>query len=222
MKRVHFSKPWIHSLLFLLPLCGGSVWLRHHHGLDARLLRGTELADFRLSPAEMTRHSPARMAAAISRARRLDFRERAILRAAVLYQLDPRLLVAVAMRESRMNPEARGAAGEIGMFQIMPITARHWAEVTGHQIPSEIELFDVYRNAEISAWYLRRGMDAFAHRANPLPFALAYYNAGPTRARQWDKDMGQMDMANGEDFLPHIPFASTREYVRVVMNELKN
>ena len=211
------SRAGIHCLVCLLPLCGGSLYLRHHHALDALLLRGSELADFDLGADALARHDPERLAAAFARARRLEPQERAILRAAALFRLDPRLLVAVAMRESRMNPLARGAAGEIGMFQIMPITARHWAEVTGNPVPTEEDLFDVSRNAEISAWYLRRGLDTFAHRDNPLPFALAYYNAGPTRAREWERGVPE-----GEDFLPHIPFASTREYVRVILNALED
>lgn len=134
--------------------------------------------------------------------------EQGILRASRLYHLDVKLLQAVAYQESRMNPDARGKAGEIGMFQIMPNTAKHWADVTGNPIPTEAQLFRVHTNAEIAAWYLRRGLNQFDHRADPLPFALAYYNAGPSRAIAWEKNL-PAELA----FHEYIPFPTTRKYV---------
>ncbi|MCC5847315.1 MAG: transglycosylase SLT domain-containing protein [Verrucomicrobia bacterium] len=191
--------------------------IRRHHDFDRRLLAGTSLDELRLTEAHWETYNPEALARAFQRAKGLSETDRGILRAAALYRLDPRLLVAVAMRESRMSQQARGAAGEIGMFQIMPNTARHWAQVTGNPVPTEPELFDVNLNAEISAWYLRRGLDAFAHRANPLPFALAYYNAGPSRAQAWERQTPE----NEQNILPYIPFASTREYVRVITEALQ-
>jgi len=140
----------------------------------------------------------------------------ALLGAAAAESLDWRLLRAVAMQESRMNPRARGAAGEIGMFQIMPNTARHWAQRTGHPNPTEEELFAVRLNARISAWYLRQGLAEFAHRSDPLPFALAYYNAGPARIRAWESKM-----ADDDELIPHIPFPSTRSYVTNILQALR-
>lgn len=142
--------------------------------------------------------------------------DQALLTAARQYDLDWRLLRAVAMQESRMNPRARGAAGEIGMFQIMPITARHWAERTGNPVPTEEELFAVTLNARISAWYLRQGLNEFADREAPLPFALAFYNAGPSRIRAWARNVGE-----GEDLIPHIPFPSTRTYITNILATLQ-
>lgn len=140
----------------------------------------------------------------------------ALLGAAAEENLDWRLLRAVAMQESRMNPRARGAAGEIGMFQILPNTARHWAERTGNSNPGEEELFAVNLNARISAWYLRQGLNEFAHRSDPLPFALAYYNAGPTRIRAWERNVPE-----GDDLLSYIPFPSTRTYVSNILQALR-
>ncbi len=201
----------------IVSLSAFAMVMRHHHAFDRHLLAGTTLDEIRLTEAHWQRYSPEALARAFQQAKGLSETDRGILRAAALYRLDPRLLVAVAMRESRMNPLARGAAGEIGMFQIMPNTARHWAQETDNPVPTEPELFDVNLNAEISAWYLRRGLDAFAHRSNPLPFALAYYNAGPGRAVAWEKQTPETE----QNILPYIPFASTREYVRVIMEALQ-
>jgi soluble lytic murein transglycosylase-like protein len=138
--------------------------------------------------------------------------EQAIQRASDMYQVEVRLLEAVAMQETRMNPSARGKAGEIGLFQIMPNTAKHWSEETDNPILTEKELFTPSRNAEIAAWYLRRALDRFTHRQNPLPFALAYYNAGPSRAVKWDKNL-----PNDMSFTDYIPFPSTRKYVTNIL-----
>lgn len=143
--------------------------------------------------------------------------DRALLSASRDHRIDWRLLRAVAVQESRMNPRARGAAGEIGMFQIMPITARHWAEQTGNPVPTEEELFRVSLNAHISAWYLRQGLDEFADREDPVPFALAFYNAGPSRIRAWAREVD-----TPEELIAFIPFPSTRAYVTRVLELYRN
>jgi soluble lytic murein transglycosylase-like protein len=143
--------------------------------------------------------------------------DRALLGAAHEHRIDWRLLRAVAIQESRMNPRARGAAGEIGMFQIMPNTARHWAERTGNPVPTEEELFRTALNARISAWYLREGLDEFADRDDPTAFALAFYNAGPSRIRRWANEVDTAD-----ELIAFIPFPTTRAYVTRILDLYRN
>ena len=128
------------------------------------------------------------------------------------HQVDARLLRAVAITESNLNPKAVGAAGEIGMFQIMPNTAKHWALTTNQPIPSEKQLFRVKTNANISAWYIREGLDEYADKEDPTAYALAYYNAGPSRVRVW-----QNQIPAGISFVDAIPFPSTRRYVNKIL-----
>jgi len=139
--------------------------------------------------------------------------ERALLDAGRLHDVDWHLLRAVALQETRMNPKARGAAGEIGLFQIMPNTAKHWSQRTERDLLTEDQLFRVTNNAEIAAWYLRQGLDRFKHRKDPLPFALAYYNAGPSRAERWEASL-----PDGVPFEQFIPFPTTRKYVQTILN----
>ncbi len=142
--------------------------------------------------------------------------DHALQRAGRIYHVDPLLLRAIGMRESRLNPKARGAAGEIGMFQIMPNTAKHWAEVVKRENPTEEQLFRVSLNAEICAWYIRRGLDRFDHQEDPLPFALAFYNAGPSRAVRWEKELPEHI-----EFTRFIPFPSTRAYVTSILEDYR-
>ena len=138
--------------------------------------------------------------------------DRHIWRAGRKNDVDPLLLRAVGITESRLNPKAVGAAGEIGMFQIMPNTAKHWAQKTNHKIPSEKQLFTLRMNAHISAWYLREGLDKFSDKEDPTAYALAYYNAGPSRVNAWE-DL----QLPGIPFVEGIPFPSTRRYVTKIL-----
>src|SRR5687767_4675578 len=54
--------------------------------------------------------------------------EKEISRAAEKYRVDPLLVKAVIWQESRFNKNAKGRAGEIGLMQIMPMTAEEWGE----------------------------------------------------------------------------------------------
>jgi hypothetical protein len=82
--------------------------------------------------------------------------------------IDPRLAVALAYRESRLNPNTKnGTSGEIGLMQVMPKTAK------GMGFSVE-DLRDPAKNIEIGLTYLKQGLDKFG---DPM-LAVAGYNAG--------------------------------------------
>jgi hypothetical protein len=82
--------------------------------------------------------------------------------------IDPKLAVAVAYRESRLNPGTKnGTSGEIGLMQVMPKTA----EGMGFSVE---DLRDPAKNIEIGLTYLKQGLDKFG---DPM-LAVAGYNAG--------------------------------------------
>jgi soluble lytic murein transglycosylase-like protein len=76
------------------------------------------------------------------------------------------LLVSVATVESSFRTRARSHAGALGLFQVMPATARELALDPDHP-PS---------NVLAGARYLRLMLDRFGS----TDLALAAYNAGPT------------------------------------------
>lgn len=82
--------------------------------------------------------------------------------------IDPRLAIALAYRESGLNPQAKGSSGEVGLMQVMPATAK------GMGFTAE-ELADPSKNIEIGLTYLKRGLDKF--EGDPV-LAVAGYNAG--------------------------------------------
>jgi hypothetical protein len=82
--------------------------------------------------------------------------------------IDPKLAVAVAYRESRLNPNTKnGTSGEIGLMQVMPKTA----EGMGFSVD---DLRNPAKNIEIGLTYLKQGLDKFG---DPM-LAVAGYNAG--------------------------------------------
>ena len=100
-------------------------------------------------------------------------------------ELDPMLVKAVVWRESRFDPQKFGAAGERGLMQVSEIAAREWAKENRIENFRPEELFDPKTNLEAGAWYLHRAMLHWQKRMNPVPFALAEYNAGASRAQRW-------------------------------------
>ena len=110
----------------------------------------------------------------------------AITDAAKKHGVDPRLLVAVARRESRFNPNAVSPVGACGIMQLMPATARYLGINN---------IFDARQNVFGGARYLRTLLDTFH---GDLDLTLAAYNAGP----------GAVQKYNG---VP--PFRETRNYV---------
>lgn len=99
--------------------------------------------------------------------------ETAIHEAARQHGLDPRLVAAVARRESAFNENAISDAGACGVMQLMPATAKYLG-VTN--------VFDARQNISGGARYLRTLLDTFN---GDLDLALAAYNAGPGAVQKY-------------------------------------
>ena len=129
------------------------------------------------------------------------------------HQLDPMLVKAVVWRESRFDRQKVGSAGERGLMQVSPKAANEWArenKVTDFKLD---QLFDPKTNLEAGSWYLRRAIDHWQNESDPLPFALAEYNAGASRAQRWVGAEG----VTANEFLGHIDFPATRNYVKSIL-----
>lgn len=84
------------------------------------------------------------------------------------WNVDPRLLRAIAIQESGGDPTARSRAGAVGVMQIMPGTGQELG-VTNLTDPEQ----SIYAGAK----YLSQMLDRYKHPE----LALAAYNAGPGR-----------------------------------------
>lgn len=113
----------------------------------------------------------------------------AIHDAAREHGVDPRLVAAVARRESAFKENAVSHAGACGVMQLMPATARFLGVRN---------VFDARENIFGGTRYLRTLLDTFN---GDLDLALAAYNAGP----------GAVEKHRG---IP--PYRETRAYVAAV------
>ena len=96
-----------------------------------------------------------------------------ILRAASRHELDPALIKAIIMVESRYNPHAVSKQGAKGLMQLMPGTARSLGVK---------DSFNPEHNVNGGAKYLKQLLDEFDDN---LKFALAAYNAGSSKVRRY-------------------------------------
>ena len=122
------------------------------------------------------------------------------------------LIKAVIWRESRFDPAARGAAGEIGLMQVTPAAGEDWAHGTGRARFRPWMLWDPRHNIDAGAWYLGRALRRWADRDDPVPFALAEYNAGPSNAQRWARNAPR-----ARPFVERIDYPTTRRYIADVM-----
>lgn len=110
--------------------------------------------------------------------------------AADKYNVDPKLISAVAEAESGGNQEEISDAGAIGVMQLMPDTAASLG----------VNPYDEAQNVEGGAKYLRQMLDTFG---GDVRKAVAAYNAGP----QAVKDYGGVP-----------PYSETQAYVDKVLD----
>jgi len=145
--------------------------------------------------------------------------DRLIRTVAVEHHLDPMLVKAVVWRESRFDPRKYGTRGERGLMQVSEKAANEWARenrITNFHVD---QLFDPKTNLEAGTWYLQRAVEHWKHESDPLPFALAEYNAGASRAQRWSGN-GATDIPV-RTFLKNIDFPGTRKYVDSIIDRYK-
>ncbi|MDD5677430.1 MAG: lytic transglycosylase domain-containing protein [Kiritimatiellae bacterium] len=117
----------------------------------------------------------------------------------------PPELVWVAEVESSLNPAARSPVGALGLFQLMPATARRFGLRTG--------FFDERKNPEKSAHAAARYLKFLYRALGSWPLALAAYNAGEGRVSRLMKLKRQSSFEGIANDLP----LETQMYVPKVM-----
>ena len=146
---------------------------------------------------------------------RLDHSQDGPIRAAAArYGVEPALVKAIVWRESRFNPGVRGRADEIGLMQIRDLAAQEWADAERIAAFKHEQCFDPMTNTLAGTWYLKKLLRRYSKTNNPLPYALADYNAGRGNVLKWNNG----DAAtNSLAFIEQIGFPGTKAYVKSVM-----
>ena len=144
----------------------------------------------------------------------------ALIRAvAAEHHLDPMLVKALVWRESRFDAQKFGSAGERGLMQVSEKAAQEWARENHIENFRAEELFDPKINLEAGTWYLWRATQHWGKQADPVPFALAEYNAGASRAQRWAG--GEDVVVPADTFRENIDFPGTRKYVDSIIARLE-
>src|SRR5205085_8986736 len=146
--------------------------------------------------------------------------DRLITSVAAEHHLDPMLVKAVVWRESRFDPQKYGTAGERGLMQVTEKAANEWARETKAENFRVEELFDPKTNVQAGSWYLQRAIQHWEQQPDPVPFALAEYNAGASRALRWAGGDDTKPVA-AKKFLGNIDFPGTRKYVDSIIARYK-
>ena len=92
------------------------------------------------------------------------------------------------------------------------------------------DLFDPKVNVEVGAWLLAHALHRYEGKDDPLPFALAEYNAGRSRVVRWtgERTDGHGDAGGqptpgvtSQELEAKIDIADTRAYIRTVQNRVQ-
>jgi len=132
----------------------------------------------------------------------------------------PRALeLAIARRESEFDPVVVSRAGARGLMQLMPGTASDMAKRL--EMPYSLSRLteDPAYNTRLGSEYLAKLIEDF--NANPVLVSVGY-NAGPRRSEQWSERFGNVRASSTDivDWIEHIPFRETRNYVMRVAESL--
>jgi soluble lytic murein transglycosylase len=133
---------------------------------------------------------------------------------------EPPLVLAIARQESAFDKAAVSRADARGLMQLTPGTAKDMAKSLSMRFSADRLLTDPNYNLTLGQAYLDKLLDSFD---GSYVLALAAYNAGPARVRQWletygDPRTGKIDVI---DWIEAIPFSETRNYIQRVLENLQ-
>ncbi len=129
------------------------------------------------------------------------------------------LSLSIARRESEFNAGAGSPVGALGLMQLIPATAEEVAGFLGLPYSKSRLTSDWNYNAQLGSKYLAMLQEQFGD--SPVQIA-AGYNAGPSRPRNWMDDRGDPRIGEADvvDWIEHIPFRETRNYVMRVTESI--
>jgi len=128
------------------------------------------------------------------------------------YSVPSELVWGIMRAESIYKKDVVSPVGALGLMQVMPGTAQKIAKMLGEKKFEARDLLDPDMAIKIGARYLARLEGKFE---NNIPLVAASYNAGPHRVKSWLASFGTLDV---DEFVEHIPFLETRNYVKKVVS----
>jgi len=130
------------------------------------------------------------------------------------------LVLAMTRQESAFDEAAVSSAGARGLMQLMPATASTIARSLRLSFSLSRLTSDRHYNLTLGRAYLGGLLGDFS---GSYVLAVAGYNAGPARVRQWIDSFGDPRRKGVDvvDWIESIPLAETRNYVQRVLENLQ-
>lgn len=133
--------------------------------------------------------------------------------------VDPKLVMSLIRQESSFNVYAVSTSSAYGLMQMIPPTAKEIAtalKIKNLEIPNT--LFEPATNIRMGTYYFTKMISDFS---NNVPFALAAYNAGPTRLKRWMQSAQITPQSSSspeyEVWVDLLPWNETRFYVKAIL-----
>lgn len=127
------------------------------------------------------------------------------------YNLSPYLVLGLMRQESAFNKKVVSSARAIGLMQLLPTTATQVARSMGTKLPDQNDLKKPEVNIQLGVKYLCGLLNDFEDN---IILALASYNAGPGKVKQWVEIRSHLKPL---EFMESIPYRETRNYVKKVL-----
>ncbi|MDD5586113.1 MAG: lytic transglycosylase domain-containing protein, partial [Alphaproteobacteria bacterium] len=126
---------------------------------------------------------------------------------------------ALIRQESLFNADAGSPAGARGLMQLMPGTAKGMCRKLDIRY-SDSRLTDPDFNVRLGTAFVQEQLDQFD---GSIILALAAYNAGPRRAREWIEQFGDPRSSRIDpiDWVEMMPIYETRNYVQRIIENLQ-
>ncbi|GIL16990.1 MAG: hypothetical protein BroJett040_07410 [Oligoflexia bacterium] len=131
------------------------------------------------------------------------------------FDIPSELIWGIMRAESQYKRDVVSPVGALGLMQVMPGTGAKVSEMLNEKEFEPKKLLEPEMGIKIGSRYLQRLMKKFE---NNIALVAAGYNAGPHRVKGWLSSFGQLDL---DEFVEHIPFLETRNYVKKVVSNFQ-
>ncbi|MBV2168975.1 MAG: lytic transglycosylase domain-containing protein [Bdellovibrio sp.] len=141
------------------------------------------------------------------------------------YGVQAILLRSLTRQESAFNLRAVSTSNALGLMQMIPPTAQEVSKKLGLKVELPEDMFRPEINIPMGSFYVAQMLDQFNGN---VPFALAAYNAGPYRMRNWIEgrpEVGELvsqasGSARDELWFDEVPWTETSFYVKAILRNV--
>lgn len=141
------------------------------------------------------------------------------------YKIPAALLRSLTRQESAFNIQAVSTSNAMGLMQMIPPTAQEVSRKLGLKIEIPNDMFRPQVNIPMGSYYVAQMLEQFQGN---VPFALAAYNAGPHRLKNWLESRAEVkdlvSQINGsvqnEIWFDELPWTETSFYVKAILRNI--